>query len=177
MFRTGALRAMSLTAAAFLVASLAGAGLAAAEDFAAPKGQVILTASGLIAQANNSATLELDQDQLAALPQHSFTTATTWTEGTPTFQGVLLKDYIAAVGATGTTITLTALNDYQITMPMADVRDDGPMLAYLMDGKPMSLRDKGPVWLIYPYDANADYRTEQTYARSIWQLDRIEFTE
>ena len=89
----------------------------------------------------------------------------------------MLKDFIAAVGATGTTINLTALNHYQITMPFADVKDDGPLLAYLMDGKPMSVHEKGPVWLVFPSDANADYRTEQTYARSIWQLDRIEFAE
>ncbi len=148
-----------------------------ADDFSAPMGEVLLTASGMIAATNQDGTLALDQEQLAALPQTSFTTSTTWTDGTPTFQGVLLKDYIAAIGATGKTITLTALNDYKITMPMADVRDDAPMLAYLMDGKPMSLRDKGPVWLVYPYDANADYRTEVAYSRSIWQLDRIEFGE
>jgi hypothetical protein len=148
---------------------------APADDFVAPAGEVILTMSGLITATNAQGTLMLDQTQLAALPQHGFTTATPWTEGKIGFQGVLMKDLIAAIGASGGTITLTALNDYRITMPMADVRDDGPLLAYLMDDKPMSLRDKGPIWLVFPYDDNANYRTEQSYARSIWQLDRIEF--
>lgn len=160
-------------AACCLVALTAGTALA--DDFAAPSGEVILTVSGMITATNAEGTLLLDQAHLAALPQNSFDTATPWTEGTPRFQGVLVKDLIAAIGATGGTITLTALNDYQITMPVADVADDGPLLAYLQDDKPMSLRDKGPVWLVFPYDTNADYRTEQTYARSIWQLDRIEF--
>jgi hypothetical protein len=173
MFQVLAKLPLALACAAFLMTASA----VVAEDFAAPKAAVLLTASGMITATNKDGTLALDQDQLAALPQHSFTTSTTWTEGAPTFKGVLLKDYIAAIGASGTTITLTALNDYKITMPMADVRDDGPMLAYLMDGKTMSLRDKGPVWMVYPYDANADYRTEVAYARSIWQLDRIEFGE
>lgn len=149
--------------------------VAMAQDFSAPKSDVILTVSGQISQTNGDGTLSLDATQFASLPQHKFTTSTTWTEGTPTFEGVLLKDLIAAVGATGVTITLTALNDYRISMPTADAHDDGPLLAYLMNGKPMSLREKGPVWLVYPYDANADYRTEQAYARSIWQLDRIDF--
>lgn len=166
-----------LSVGSVCAALLLTASSAFGDDFAAPKGDVLLTASGMITATNVDGSLALDQAQLAALPQHSFTTSTTWTEGTPTFQGVLLKDYIAAVGATGNTITLTALNDYRITMPMADVKDDGPLLAYLMDGKIMSLRDKGPIWLVYPYDANADYRTEVAYARSIWQLDRIEFGE
>jgi len=172
MFRPAYLLRRTL-AACCMVALTASA--AVADDFAAPSGAVILTVSGMFTATNAEGTLMLDQAQLAALPQISFATATPWTEGTPRFQGVLVKDLIAAIGATGGTITLTALNDYQITMPVADVADDGPLLAYLLDGKPMSLRDKGPVWLVFPYDANADYRTEQTYARSIWQLDRIEF--
>ena len=42
-------------------------------------------------------------------------------------------------------------NDYAITLPLDDVQADAPLLAFLMDGQPMSLRDKGPVWMVYPY--------------------------
>jgi hypothetical protein len=38
----------------------------------------------------------------------------------------------------------------------------------------MSLRDKGPLWIIYPYDSKSDFRTEVVYSRSIWQRDRLE---
>ena len=38
----------------------------------------------------------------------------------------------------------------------------------------MTLRDKGPLWLVYPYDADTAYQSEVIYARSVWQLDRIE---
>lgn len=153
------------------------AAAAPAQDFAAPTGEVILTITGAIGATNAPGALHLDQAQFAALPQHSITTSTIWTEDTPTFEGVLLKDLIAAAQAKGGTLHLTALNDYQISMPVADAKDDGPLLAYLMNGEPMSVRDKGPVWLVFPYDQNADYRTEQTYARSIWQLDRIDFSD
>ena len=62
-------------------------------------------------------------------------------------------------------------------LPLSDAKDDGPLLAYLMDGKTMSLRDKGPIWMVFPYDQNPDYRTEETYSRSIWQLLQIDFVE
>lgn len=100
--------------------------LAWAQDFGAPKGEVILTLSGQISHSFGDRVLALDAAQLATLPQHSFITSTTWTDGTPTFQGVLLKDMIAATGATGATIVLTALNDYKITIPASDVQDDAP---------------------------------------------------
>jgi hypothetical protein len=162
-----------LLAAAALAAVL-GATPAAAEGFASPAGPVILTLGGKIAATNSEGTLALDQALLETLPQHEFATSTIWTEGVATFRGVLLRDLLRATGATGTTVTLTALNDYSITLPVAEATETAPLLAYLMNGQPMSVRDKGPVWLIYPYDADADFRTEQTYARSIWQLDRIE---
>lgn len=148
-----------------------------AQTLAAPTGEVMLTVSGKIGTTNGDGVLALDAGLLASLPQHEFTTSTIWTDGTATYSGVLLRDLLAAAGATGSTVKLTALNDYQITMPAADAAEDGPLLATLADGKPMPVRDKGPVWLIYPYDDNAAYRTEQTYARSIWQLNRIEITD
>ena len=150
---------------------------AQAEGLPAPSGEVILTVSGAIASTNGDGVLALDAELLASLPQHSLTTSTIWTQGTATYTGVLLADLLAAAGATDGTLTLTALNDYAISMPAADAAADGPLLAYLADGQPMSVRDKGPIWMIYPYDAVAAYRTEQTYARSIWQLNRIEITD
>lgn len=151
--------------------------LAHAETFAPPQGEVIVTVQGAITAKNAPEGLVLDLNQLKSLPQHSFTTSTIWTEGKPTFQGILLKDLMEAVGAYGTSVTITALDDYANTLPITDAKDDGPLLAYLMDGKTMSVREKGPLWLIYPFDQNADYRNEEVYAHSIWQIARIEFVQ
>jgi hypothetical protein len=41
----------------------------------------------------------------------------------------------------------------------------------------MSVRDKGPLWLIYPYDSKAEYQSETIYSRSIWQLVKIDLTK
>ena len=160
-----------------LLALALSATMAAAQDMPAPTGDVLLTVTGAIEKTNAEGALMLDAALLESLPQHSFTTSTIWTEGTATYSGVMLRDLLDAIGAKGATVTLTALNDYQISMPAADALADGPLLATLADGKPMSVREKGPVWMLFPYDDVAAYRTEQTYARSIWQLNRIEITD
>ncbi len=149
----------------------------AASDLPLPTGDVILTVSGAISTTNSEGAARFDRALLDSLPQHSFTTTTIWTEGPNTYSGILLKDLLEAVGATGASVTATALNDYQISFPAEEIAEDAPLVAYLSDGEPMSVRDKGPLWLIFPFDTNADYRTEETYARSIWQMDRIEVTE
>ncbi len=169
------LRSFLLTLAA--VAGLLVAPSVHAGDLAIPQGDVILTVSGAIQNTNDDGLARLDMALLDSLPRHSFATSTIWTEGVDTYEGVLLSDLLAAVGATGTSLLAKALNDYEITFPVAEATAEGPLLAYRTNGKPMSVREKGPIWLIFPYDAVEAFRTEQTYARSIWQLDRIAVTD
>ena len=71
----------------------------------------------------------------------------------------------------------TAINDYAVEIPVSDAVVGGPIVAYFLNGEPMSVRDKGPLWIVYPFDADPHYQTEVIYSRSIWQLDRIELIE
>lgn len=143
-------------------------------DLAAPKGDVLLTVSGNIGVTNTDGAAELDREMLEAMPPVTITTTTIWTEGVHSFQGVLLKDLVEALELQGKNLRATAVNDYAIQIPMTDAVEGGPIIAYRIDGKEMSLREKGPLWVIYPYDSKSDYRKEVIYSRSIWQLDRIE---
>lgn len=154
---------------------LAGTDTSGAEVLAQkPTGTVLLTITGSVAGAAAPVTAQLDQAMLAALPQASFTTTTIWTEGPQTFTGVPLSALLAATGMTGRAILARAINDYSVEIPVETWPSDGPIVAYLRNGKPMSVREKGPLWIVYPYDARADYRSEVVYSRSIWQLDRLE---
>jgi len=165
------------SAALMVAAGLLSAAAARADSLPAPQGDVILTVSGAITNTNDDGTARFDMALLDSLPQHSFATSTIWTEGVDTYEGVLLADLLDALGATGPNLLAKALNDYEISFPVADATAEGPLLAYRANGKPMSVREKGPIWMIFPYDDVEAFRTEQTYARSIWQLDRIVITE
>lgn len=104
-------------------------------------------------------------------------TSTLWTDGVHQFTGVLLSDLLQHLDAEGNTIQATAINDYSITIPASDAVDGGPIVAYLMNGETMSRRDKGPLWVVYPFDSDAKFRTETIYSRSIWQLNKIQIQE
>lgn len=110
---------------------------------------------------------------LQALGEREVQTTTIWSDGVQTFVGVSLDVLMAHVGVTEGTLEAAAVNDYAVQIPMSDARPDGPIVAYLRNGETMSLRDKGPLWVIYPYDSGAEFRTEEVYSRSIWQLNRI----
>jgi len=143
---------------------------AAAETLSTPKGQVLLTVSGNITTTNDADTAVLDLEMLQTLETRKIETTTIWTEGTQVFEGVRLKTLVDALGLEGNTLRATAINDYAVDIPFADATQDGPIVAYLLNGKEMSVRDKGPLWIVYPYDENADFRTEVIYWPLVAQI-------
>lgn len=146
----------------------------AAADLSAPQGEVVLTVSGEITHTNVDDTAQFDLDMLRVLPSEVYETTTIWTEGDQVFKGVPLLDLLESVGATGTQIRATAVNDYAIDFPISDMAPTRPLVAYENNGREMSLRDKGPLWIVFPFDSGSQYQTEVIFSRSIWQLDRLE---
>ncbi len=68
-----------------------------------------------------------------------------------------------------------ALNDYRVEIPVEDLVRHGAMIASQLDGKPIAVRDKGPLLIIYPFDDRPELRTAVHYSRAIWQLKGLEF--
>ncbi len=163
---------MKFTSLAFCC-SLLAAVPAVADTLAAPSGEVLLTLSGELSHETVDGTVQLDLTQLKELPQVTFTTSTIWLEDEVTFTGPSLKSLLDLAGVESGTIEAVALNDYAVEIPVESITDEAPIVAYLMNGEEMSPRDKGPLWIVYPYDDDAQYRSEVIYSRSIWQLDRI----
>jgi hypothetical protein len=161
-------------AASVISTTLSGA---FAEDLAAPSGQVLLSVSGAISVTNDGDTARFDMEMLRDLGETSFTTITPWTEGQQTFTGVSLKALLDRLEVDSGTLSATAVNDYAVDIPAADAVEDGPIVAYMRNGETMSVRDKGPLWVVYPYDAKEEYQAEVIFSRSIWQLDRIVISE
>lgn len=144
-------------------------------ELAAPSGEVLLTVSGAVALSNSDDhTAKLDRALLHDMPQRTIKTTTIWTKGVQTFSGVDLHDLLAGLGIAEGTIRVVALNDYAVEIPVAEIQAGGAILADLRNDAPMSVRDKGPLWIIYPYDQSEAFRTEVVYSRSVWQVDRIE---
>jgi hypothetical protein len=162
---------------AFLSFTVLLAFLAAArsEDgkLAEPTGQVILTIEGNIAVTNGDGKARFDRDMLEAIGLASIETTTPWYDGTVTFEGVPAQRLMDMVGAQGTEIVAIALNDYRTTIPLVDFRQYGVILALKRNGEYMPVSDKGPVFVIYPYDKYPELQTQQYYARSAWQLARL----
>jgi len=38
----------------------------------------------------------------------------------------------------------------------------------------MHVREKGPLWIVFPYDESSEFRTDYVYSQSVWQLSRLD---
>jgi hypothetical protein len=140
----------------------------------APKGPVVLQVSGLIDAHNQGKVAALDMHALQALPQKSFTTQTPWDQKPVTFSGPLLRDVLQLVKAKGQHIRAVALNDYRVKLPVSDAREHDVVVAVQMNGQAIPVRTKGPLFIVYPFDAKKELQQKTYYERSIWQLKAIE---
>jgi hypothetical protein len=138
-----------------------------------PVGRAILTVSGEVSQTNAGKEAQFDAAMLDKLPQHKLTVETPWYKGAQTFEGPLLRDVANAVGIKGKKLYVVALNDYAAEIPMDDIKKYDVVLARKLNGKVLGVRDKGPLFIMYPFDKHPELRVKDIYNRCVWQVNRI----
>ena len=161
-----------------LSALLLGAGppagrSAGAQELGVPEGRVILTISGRIDLTNGKGVADFDRAMLEAMPFTAIETMTPWTDSVARFEGPLARHLMERVGARGSRVLATAINDYGVDIPMADFERYPVILAMKMNGKVLRTRNKGPLWVIYPWSDRPELRNEVVYGRSIWQIKEM----
>lgn len=162
-----ALRVASALAALLFVS------VAQADPIPQPKGDAVLTVSGNIANTNEEGAAVFDLEMLEGLGMETIETSTPWFTGKVKFEGVPLAKLIEVVGGEGEEITAIALNDYRGVIPTEDAKKFGVLLALKRDGEYMPIRDKGPIFVVYPYDSDPELHKQMYYGRSVWQVSRL----
>ncbi len=138
-----------------------------------PTGKVILTITGRITNVNQANTAVFDMPMLEELGMMGFSTTTPWYDGPVHFEGVPMARLLDHVGANGEKVTAVALNDYSTYIPLDDFRRFNTVLALKRNGAYMPIRDKGPLFIVYPYDSDPELKHQRYYSRSAWQVARL----
>lgn len=156
-----------------LTVLLAAGPAAVAGELAPPSGKVLLVVSGNVGNPNVEDEAHFDRDMLEGLGQTEVRTSTPWTDGQPIFKGVLIRDILAAAAASGETVRATALNDYSVEIPTADFARYDVIAALRKDDVYLKVRNKGPLWIIYPRDEFANLQDSNEDYKWIWQLKTL----
>ena len=152
---------LSLLVLALLVPS--GTFAVGAGSLPKPADGIVLTVAGKISKANNRDEAHFDLAMLESLGGASLVTRTPWTDGEVTFEGFWARDLAAAVGAEGQTVVALALNDFRAEIPAEDLSQRDVLLAFKMNGRYMRVRDKGPIWIIYPQSRDGDLQDMERF--------------
>ena len=146
---------------------------AAQEPLPQPSGKPILTISGRITRHNADDKVSLDRATLESLGEDGFQTNTPWYTGPTRFDGVRMTRLMEAVGCAGNTVRAVALNDYTTDIPVSDFAKFSVLLAIKRNGDYMPVRDKGPLFIVYPFDRFPELQTHQFYSRAAWQVTQL----
>jgi hypothetical protein len=138
-----------------------------------PQGDPILSITGTITSTNSPGAALFDREMLEALGTETIITKTPWFDGETEFTGVRVDELLRLVGAEGKTVTAVALNDYVTTIPIGDFAQYKVILALKRDGRYMSIRDKGPLFIIYPFDTDPALRAQTYFGRAAWQVAKL----
>lgn len=137
-----------------------------------PEQPVILTVTGELGCCPGGQA-QFDLERLQALPQVEVRTLTPWTDQQDSYRGPRLSVLIDSLQARGDWLQATALNDYATRFNLQAAREYPVILATHRNGQPMSVRDKGPIWIIYPLSDFPTLRQEQHHQAMIWQLKTL----
>jgi hypothetical protein len=157
----------------FCAVCFVAVGPAWGEELPQPKGDVILAVGGLIENRNSPEGALFDRAMLEALGTEKLRTSSPWTEGVVEFEGVPARTVMRAVGAAGKRVLASALNDYEIDIPLQDFEDYPVLFALKMNGQDLTVPDRGPIWIVYPRDDYPELRNESVNARWVWQLSGL----
>ena len=149
------------------------AALLRAETLPEPQGKVILTVSGNLSNHNGQGIVRLDRQMLMDIGLHELSTRS-YSLGEPSlWRGVLMRDLLAFVGARGKEIEAISLDKYRKKIPRVDFETYDVILALEKNGKPLSIRTRGPTRIIYPYDQHEELQSQAYGGRLVWQIKKI----
>lgn len=157
-----------------LLLALVPFSIALASPLPTPTGRVLLTLSGDIAHANVGDEAHFDRAMLEALPARVIETHTPWHRDRGRYEGPLVRALLETVGAAeAEQVRIRALNHYEAEVPMTDFRRHDVILAMTRDGEPLTIREYGPLFVLYPFDEHPELLTEAIRFRSVWHVERI----
>ena len=140
---------------------------------AAPQGKALLTITGRIGATNGDRVLRLDQTGLDRFGLLEMSVNDPWAKQRIVLQGTWLRDLVdmARPDTGATSLHLVALDDYQVDLTLADVRNQSIFLATRTgDGTALPVEDGGPTRIVFA-DGLAERYSPDMW---IWNIETIE---
>jgi len=112
--------------------------------------------------------------QVEALGTYRLTTKTFWPDDDGTYEGVMLADVLKQAKLdTQAKVQVTALDGYSVAIPSEDWTRWQVLLATRRDGRPLTVRNKGPLRLIFPMALDTKLAVRSMGGHWAWMIKSI----
>jgi hypothetical protein len=148
--------------------------LHAAGPLSEPKGDVILEIYGDLALTNVDGEAHFDRAMIEELDTSTIVTSNHVLSKPATYKGPVLGDLLNKLGAKGDSILVTALDDYTAELKRSVIEKYGVLLATHENDRMMTIDDRGPFFIVFPFDQYKELRKDLYYNMSVWQIKSIE---
>ena len=120
-------------------------------------------------------TKSLNLAELEALGLQRITTSTFWPQDQGTYEGPRLADVLKSAGiAEAAQVRVIGLDGYSQVLPREDWTRWPLILATRKNGRSLDVRDRGPLRVIYPRDADKTLQDDRYRLRWVWMVRQIE---
>lgn len=132
------------------------------------------TAQTLLTIEHDGVSVEYNLEELEALPQTKYVSGNPFFDGEQEYSGPLLREIFKDAGLLDQdSVSMRAINEYTINFPVADASKFDVVVATRINGKLLSVRDKGPLWVMYPFSHHEELSDPVYKGRTVWQLVKI----
>lgn len=119
--------------------------------------------------------LDFTLSELQALTQTELTTSHPWSKQAQQYRGIDLTALLELlfVKQQIKSLSLEGLNGFVMALEWSQINGYSPMLAWQENGQIMSRRNKGPLWLMLPFDQVSPIKQADFIHYMVWQLRSI----
>lgn len=119
--------------------------------------------------------MDFTLSELQAFTQSNITTAHPWSTEPQSYLGVDMNALFGSLFSNRRVLSLQleALNDFSVAVDWSQVAPFSPILAWQENGKIMTRRNKGPLWLMLPFDRASKVQQANFLHLMAWQLRAI----
>lgn len=126
----------------------------------------ILTLTDSAGQTRNFSLPDIER-----LGTYRLYTETFWPGEGGNYEGVLLKDLLATVNIEGVdAILVEAIDGYAQSLPRRDWERWPTLVATRKEGQPMTVRNKGPLRIIFPMESDPELQNRDMGAHWVWMI-------
>lgn len=101
-------------------------------------------------------------------------TSTPWHDDIAKYTGILIQNFLDQYeDGEFSEISISAMNGYTVDSDIRTFVNAGAMLVWLMNDAPISVHNKGPIVVIFPWSQNGSLREDIFTSLAVWHVNSI----